>query len=68
MLAQKVHFAEELNEAKNTLALVGLKLKKKVRYVLPDSKQERYVLIFEKVKETPKRFPRSFKQVLNKPL
>ena len=61
-------FEEEIVEAKSTLK----KLKCTVDYIyedqLPESKELRALVYVKKIGETPKKYPRSFGEIKNKPL
>lgn len=50
--------AEELKDAKKALATLGVKLKEEHNFLLPEENSERILYIFDKVKETPKKYPR----------
>ena len=49
---------EEAKEAKKAIQVLGGELKKTEKFYLPDSDVERSLLVIEKVKNTPKRYPR----------
>ena len=59
---------EEIAEASGTFK----KLKCEIDYIyedqLPESKEDRYFVYIKKVGETPKKYPRSFGEIKNKPL
>lgn len=48
----------EIKTAENAVSLLGGKLKEQVEFFLPDSDIYRNLFVIEKVKETPKMFPR----------
>lgn len=50
--------AEEKEAAKNAIKLLGGRVTDQVEFVLPDSDIYRNLFVIEKVKETPKKFPR----------
>lgn len=50
--------AEEMVAAKNAIGLLGGKVENQVEFTLPDSDIYRNLFIIEKVKATPKKFPR----------
>lgn len=50
--------AEELQDAKNAINTLGGKFKKEKTFHLPNDEGERALIWIEKVKNTPKRFPR----------
>ncbi len=49
---------EEMASAENAIRLLGGKVKNQVEFQLPDSDIYRNLFIIEKIKETPKKFPR----------
>lgn len=49
---------EEKNAAENAIKLLGGKVKHQVAFFLPDSDIYRNLFVIEKVKETPKKYPR----------
>lgn len=59
---------EEIIEASNTFK----KLKCEIDYIyedqLPESKEDRYFVYVKKIGKTPKKYPRSFGEIKNKPL
>ena len=60
--------AEELEEAEKALKVLGVKLEKKQKEVLPVSQAQRTLLHFRKKKETPKAYPRKAGTPAKKPL
>lgn len=60
------NYKEEIEEAKNTFKVLGIKLKEVKKYVFEG--QERNVLIIEKLKKTDKKFPRGGGKPLKEPL
>lgn len=50
--------AEELEEGKKAIAILGGKVEKTEEFLLPDSDMERTILLIKKVKNTPKKYPR----------
>lgn len=61
---------EELAEAKNAIAQVGGELKSVNSYTLTDGNEalERTIIVIEKVKPTPQKYPRNNSQIAKKPL
>lgn len=59
---------EELQEAKFAIRELGAEYKKTFEYVLPNSDIERTMLQIEKVKQTPKKYPRAGGKPLKQPL
>jgi 16S rRNA (guanine527-N7)-methyltransferase len=49
---------EELQEAENSLALVGGRVSKLVKVALPGKEDDRIIVLVEKVGETPAKYPR----------
>lgn len=49
---------EEMNVAKNAIALLGGKFDRSNEFMLPDSDIYRNLVVIKKVKDTPKKFPR----------
>jgi len=50
--------AEELQDAEKALNTLGVKLKQEYSFLLPEENSERNLYIFDKVKVTPKKYPR----------
>lgn len=59
---------EELAESKNAMAKLGLQELKAEKLILPIEESTRYNVYFEKIKETPAKYPRNFGQIKKKPL
>lgn len=51
-------YKEELRGAANALKILGAKVVKEDVFTLPDSDIERSLIVIQKVKDTPKKFPR----------
>lgn len=49
---------EELDKAKNAIKILGGSVKNQISYVLPDSDMNRTLIVVEKEKATPKKYPR----------
>lgn len=49
---------EELKDAKRAIVTLGASLKEEFSYLLPVEESERTIYIFDKIKETPKKYPR----------
>ena len=49
---------EELKDAKKAIATLGIELKEEYSFTLPVEESERTLYIFDKVKQTPKKYPR----------
>ncbi len=70
-LAMKAKNAEnELKAAKKAIPMLGGKLKDQKEYSLTDGTETvlRYVLVLEKIAETPARYPRPYAKILKSPL
>lgn len=50
--------AEELKDAKKALETLGVLLKQEHNFLLPEENSERTLYVFDKVKATPKKYPR----------
>lgn len=59
---------EELAESKNAISKLGLKEYATEQLTLPIEESTRYNVYFEKIKETPAKYPRNFGQIKKKPL
>ena len=59
---------EELEEAKKGISILGCKIIDIIDVVLPDEEEKRQLIIIYKEKETPKKYPRSFAKIKERPL
>ena len=59
---------EELEEAKKGISVLGGKIIDVIDVVLPDEEEKRQLIIIYKEKETPKKYPRSFAKIKERPL
>jgi len=59
---------EELKESKFAIRELGAEYKKTYKYLLPNSDIERTLIQIEKVKQTPKKYPRAGGKPLKQPL
>ncbi|URZ87146.1 16S rRNA (guanine(527)-N(7))-methyltransferase RsmG [Floricoccus penangensis] len=59
--------SEEVTEAKKSLSILGAKLSKEIDYQLPNG-DERHIVIIEKTKDTPNKYPRKAGTPNKKPL
>lgn len=50
--------AEELQDAKKAIHVLGVELKQAYEFELPTENSERTLYIFDKIKQTPKKYPR----------
>ncbi len=57
-IAYKGDCDEEIKEAENAIKILGAKIKKVERYALPDGLGDRALVIIEKIKPTPEKYPR----------
>ena len=62
------NLAEEFMDAEKALEVLGGKVLKSIRFDLPNSYGERNIVIIEKIKETPKKYPRDKNQPKNNPI
>ena len=62
------NLAEEFAEASNALEILGGKVLKSIRFDLPNSYGERNIVIIEKIKPTPKEYPRDKNQPKTNPI
>lgn len=65
---KSIESKDELKEASNAIKTLGAKYIKSISIDLPNDLGKREILIFEKISETPKKYPRLFGQIKNKPL
>lgn len=49
---------EEIEDAKNAITILGGKVKQILHFDLPDNQGERNIVVIEKIKATPKQYPR----------
>ena len=56
---------EELEEARAMIGSLGGKIKDIKKITIPDTDIKRKIVIIEKIKETPKQFPRNPKKIRN---
>ncbi len=59
---------EEIEEAKHAMEILGGKIEKIEKFVLPGTEYERTIIIIKKIKETPKNYPRKAGMPTKKPL
>ena len=68
-VAMKARAADEENdEAQAGIEKLGAEFFKKIRYTLPFSEDERFLLIYRKVKSTPSAYPRKYSKITKNPL
>lgn len=67
--AQKGYVCEdEIELASNAIELLGGRLTRVEKFVLPFSDEKRSVIVIKKLRQTPSNFPRNTKQIVKKPL
>jgi 16S rRNA (guanine527-N7)-methyltransferase len=59
---------DELSEAKKAIEVLGGKVKEIKHFELPYNMGSRDIIIIEKVKETPKKYPRAFAKIKQNPI
>ncbi|MCC5894347.1 MAG: 16S rRNA (guanine(527)-N(7))-methyltransferase RsmG [Alkalibacterium sp.] len=52
------HAPEELNDAKKAIGLLGGKVRDDISFELPEEAGERHIILIDKKKETPNKYPR----------
>lgn len=65
---KSIESSDELKEASNAIKILGAKYIKSISIDLPNDFGKREIMVFEKISETPKKYPRLFGQIKNKPL
>lgn len=68
MIAYKSVNDEEIENAKNAINILGGKISEIIKYSLPENMGERYLVIIEKIKNTPQKYPRGKGKERSKPL
>ena len=58
----------EISEAKNTFKKMGCEIEEIKSYILPESKEERNILIIKKITKTNKKYPRTYSEIKKMPL
>lgn len=59
---------EEIKQSKNAFFTLGLKIVETHNFVLPECGEERNIVVIEKIKETPKKYPREYATIKKRPL
>ena len=59
---------EELDEALNAIKILGGSVERIIEMELPDDSGKREIILIKKIKETPKKYPRDFNKIKEKPL
>ena len=60
--------SEELDEAKKGISILGGEIVDVIDIILPDEEEKRQLIIIYKEKDTPKKYPRSFAKIKERPL
>lgn len=68
LIAYKANVIEELKEAEYAIDLLGGKVLEKIEYALPNGIGNRVVVVIEKVKNTPQKYPRGKGKERSRPL
>ncbi len=68
MIAYKSVNDEEIENAKNAINILGGKISEIIKYSLPENMGDRYLVIIEKIKNTPPKYPRGKGKERSKPL
>lgn len=58
----------EVQEAAKAIEILGGKIKDIVSFTLPDEEDQRQIIVIEKVKSTPLKYPRNFNKIKERPL
>ncbi len=66
-IAMKSHADDEVNASEHACGILGMSLRKRVKYSLPGG-DERELIIFDKKSATPKEYPRRYSEITKKPL
>ena len=61
-------YQREIDESKNAFIKLNCHVEKVERFTLPESKEERYILLIKKDKETNNKYPRMYSQIKKNPL
>lgn len=61
-------FKEEIDEAKNAMAVLGGEYEKTLHFELPNNEGERNIIVIKKIKQTPKQYPRDKNMPKLKPI
>ena len=59
---------EEINESSLALKKLGMEIEKVNHHLLDECQEERNIILIRKVNETPKQYPRPYKDIKKKPL
>ena len=67
-ICMKGNNVEEIKDAENALKILGGEIEKIENFIIPDTDIERNIIIVNKVKETPKQYPRKAGTPAKQPL
>ncbi|MDE6241934.1 MAG: 16S rRNA (guanine(527)-N(7))-methyltransferase RsmG [Anaeroplasmataceae bacterium] len=59
---------EELLEAQQAIEQLGGKVQNIIEFSLPDEEEQRQILVIQKIKNTPTKFPRNYNRIKERPL
>ncbi|MDE7106169.1 MAG: 16S rRNA (guanine(527)-N(7))-methyltransferase RsmG [Anaeroplasmataceae bacterium] len=59
---------EEVQEATKAIEILGGRIKDIISFTLPDEEEQRQIIVVEKVKSTPLKYPRNFNKIKERPL
>lgn len=59
---------QEIEESKNALKKLGLKVEKIIEDELPESHDKRFIIHIKKIEKTPRKYPREYKDIKSLPL
>lgn len=59
---------EEMNEGKVSFRILGMKFEKNVQLQLPAENAQRHIVLFKKIKDTPKKYPRKAGTPVKQPI
>lgn len=67
-LSYKGNATNEIKEAKKAIDKLNLEMAGEYKYELPESKDKRELIVLKKIAKTPNKYPRSYSEIVNKPL
>ena len=59
---------EEMEQSKKAISILGGKIEGVYRFVIPDTDMERSLVCIQKIKPTPKKYPRAAGKPLKEPI
>ena len=59
---------QELSDSKNALKVLGLEVETNYNFILPETKEERNIIVIKKIKTTPNKYPREYAAIKKRPL